>query len=82
MVKEWNSIHTQRAFNWLQEHIKDRNLDIDINYPYMDKILNKTNSQRIQKLMIESYYLGMARGILRVENGMNKIQPLENITSE
>lgn len=55
------------------ERIKEWNPDIDISYPYIDKLCHKTKSGRILSMIKEAYVLGMARGVIMVDNGHNKI---------
>ena len=69
----------QRSFENLQKSVADEFPDLDLGYPYIDKLCNQTKSARIMKLIKMAYYLGMARGIKRVDEGMRPItlDPLE-----
>ena len=45
----------------------------DITHPYIDFLSKRTKSFRIYEMIREAYTLGMARGILMVDSGHNKI---------
>ena len=77
MNKKWNSKHCELAWKRLERY---NNGYADISHPYLDKICKKTKSVRIKGLIEEAYYLGWARGILQVNNGMNVVKLSDDLS--
>ena len=77
--KNWNSKHCKLAMKNLENSVKEEYPELDLNYPYIDTLCHQTNSPRIMSLIRQAYYLGMARGIKMVDDGMTPItlDPLE-----
>lgn len=71
----------QLSFNRLQEMVKDEYPELDLNHPYLDNLSHQTKSTRIRNMLRQAYYLGMARGIKRVDEGMTPVvlDPIERI---
>ena len=57
------------------KRIQGWNPNLDLSKPYLDNLTKKTRSKRILGMIEEAYALGMARGIMMVDNGHNKIEP-------
>lgn len=76
-----NNKNCQLSFKRLQEMVKDEYPELDLNQPYLDKLCHQTKSPRIINLIRQAYYLGMARGIKRVDEGMTPVvlDPIEMI---
>lgn len=68
---KFNCRHCELAYKRIAQRAKNNN--IDISHPYIDKISKETKSSRILSLIERAYYLGIARGILTVDSGHNKI---------
>jgi hypothetical protein len=78
-MKNWNSKHCEKAMKNLKYTANHEYPDLDLDYPYLDAICHETKSAKALKLMRQAYYLGMARGIKTVDEGMTQIalDPLE-----
>lgn len=61
--------------SWLIKELRNgqKKSNFDITHPYIDLLSHRTKSLRIYEMIREAYTLGMARGILMVDNGHNKI---------
>lgn len=79
MARKWNSKHCEMAMKNLKNAAKQEYPDLNLDYPYLDAICHETKSLKALKLMRQAYYLGMARGIKKVDEGMTPIEldPLE-----
>lgn len=69
----------QKSFENLKSLVAEEYPELDLEYPYLDNICHQTKSPRIMSLIKQAYYLGMARGIKRVDEGMRPVvlDPLE-----
>lgn len=69
----------QRSFENLQKSVTEEYPDLNLDYPYIDHLCHQTQSPRIMSLIKQAYYLGMARGIKRVDEGMRpvRLDPVE-----
>lgn len=81
--KSWNSPHCEIAMKNLQDAVADEYPNLDLTYPYLDNICNQTQSKKALDLIRQAYYLGMARGIKRVDQGMTPVtlDPFETPTN-
>lgn len=71
--KKWNSKHCELAMKNLQNSVADEYPNLNLNYPYLDNLCKQTNSKKTLDLIKQAYYLGMARGITRVDQGMTPV---------
>lgn len=69
--EDFNCKHCELAYKRVKEWAEKSKFDIT--YPYIDYLSKRTKSFRIYEMIREAYTLGMARGILMVDNGHNKI---------
>lgn len=69
--EDFNCRHCELAYKRVKQWAE--NNKFDITYPYIDCLSKRTKSLRIYEMIREAYTLGMARGILMVDNGHNKI---------
>ena len=80
--KNWNSKHCELVMKNLQESVVDEYPELDLDYPYLDNLCKQTKSKKALDLIRQAYYLGMARGIIRVDQGMTPVtlDPFETLT--
>ena len=76
-MEHFNCRHCELAYKRVARIAEDKKLSID--HPYITALTHATKSKRILKFIEHAYLLGMARGILMVDEGHNivKIDPLE-----
>lgn len=69
--EDFNCRHCELAYKRVKEWAEKSKFDIT--HPYIDFLSKRTKSLRIYEMIREAYTLGMARGILMVDSGHNKI---------
>lgn len=69
--EDFNCRHCELAYKRVKEWAEKAKFDIT--HPYIDFLSKRTKSLRIYEMIREAYTLGMARGILMVDSGHNKI---------
>lgn len=74
----WNCEHCRKTFyNFVKVFAKTKN---DFDCPNVNILLRKTKSKRTQDLILQSYELGIARGIKMVDSAHKQYSPSINKT--